>query len=64
KLDLTNWEAYPMNSPLNSSTTKVSKEELSIETSILKDESIINFDKELEKAMNQYDELLKELVDK
>ncbi|HFI0271534.1 TPA: hypothetical protein ACGO3Z_001142 [Streptococcus suis] len=53
-----------MNSPLNSSTTKVSKEELSIETSILKDESIINFDKELEKAMNQYDELLKELVDK
>ncbi|MCL4880941.1 MULTISPECIES: hypothetical protein [Streptococcus] len=50
--------------PLYSSTAKVSKEELSIETSILKDESIINFDKELEKAMNQHDELLKELVDK
>lgn len=40
-----------MNSPLNFSTAKFGKEELSIETSILKDESIMNFDKELEKAM-------------
>ena len=42
-----------MNSPLNISITEVSKEGLSIETSILKDGATINFDKEL----------LKELID-
>ena len=52
-----------MNSPLNISITEVSKEGLSIETSILKDGATINFDKELEKAKNKYEELLKELID-
>ncbi|MBV1943511.1 hypothetical protein JOA01_07965 [Streptococcus parasuis] len=52
-----------MNSPLNISITEVSKEGLSIETSILEDGATINFDKELEKAKNQYEELLKELID-
>lgn len=61
---LQNWEAYPMNFPLNSSATKLCKEELCVETSILKTEPTVDFDKELENAMNQYDELLKELVDK
>ena len=42
-----------MNSPLNISITEVSKEGLSIETSILKDGATINFDKELEKAKKQ-----------
>ena len=31
---------------------------------MIKAGQILSFDKELEKAMNQYDELLKELVDK
>ncbi|WP_367006944.1 hypothetical protein ABZ559_01140 [Streptococcus sp. ZY19097] len=53
-----------MNVPLSISTTKVCKEEPNVETSILKDEPTFDFDKELENAMNQYDELLKELVDK
>ncbi|HFI0394774.1 TPA: hypothetical protein ACGPA6_001923 [Streptococcus suis] len=53
-----------MNFPLNSSATKLCKEELCVETSILKTEPTVDFDKELENAMNQYDELLKELVDK
>ncbi|MFZ2531265.1 MAG: hypothetical protein WAX01_02645 [Streptococcus suis] len=52
-----------MNSPLNISITEVSKEGLSIETSILKDGATINFDKELKKAKNKYEELLKELID-
>lgn len=50
--------------PLNTSTTKVCKEEPNVETSILKAKPTIDFDIELKSAMNQYDELLKELVDK
>ncbi|MDY4033836.1 MAG: hypothetical protein SOY51_00625 [Streptococcus dysgalactiae] len=53
-----------MNVPLSISTTKVCKEEPNVETSILKAKSTVGFDKELENAMNQYDELLKELVDR
>ena len=41
---LQNWEAYPMNFPLNSSATKVYKEELYAETSILENEPTFNFD--------------------
>lgn len=37
---------------------------LEILSSIRKAEPTFDFDKELEKAMSQYDELLKELVDK
>ena len=51
-----------MNSPLNISITEVSKKGSSIETSILKDGATINFDKELKKAKNKYEELLKELM--
>lgn len=50
--------------PLNTSTTKVCKEEFNEETSILKSETTFDFDTELKSAMNQYDELLKELADK
>lgn len=53
-----------MNAPLSISTTKVCKEEPSVETSILKAGPTFDFDKELENARNQYDELLKELVDR
>ncbi|WP_238139079.1 hypothetical protein [Streptococcus suis] len=53
-----------MNAPLSISTTKVCKEEPNVETSILKAEPTVDFDKKLENAMNQYNELLKELVDK
>ncbi|MDG4525535.1 hypothetical protein NWE22_08625 [Streptococcus parasuis] len=53
-----------MNFTLNISTNQVFKGELNEETSILKTEPTFDFDKELETAMNQYDELLKELVDK
>ncbi|MFZ2570827.1 MAG: hypothetical protein WAX08_05125, partial [Streptococcus suis] len=48
---------------IRSSITEVSKEGLSIETSILKDGATINFDKELEKAKSQYEEVLKDLID-
>ncbi|HFI0171997.1 TPA: hypothetical protein ACGORP_002129 [Streptococcus suis] len=50
--------------PLNTSTKQVFKGKLNVETSILKDEPTVDFDKKLENAMNQYNELLKELVDK
>lgn len=53
-----------MNFPLNISTKQVFKGELNEETSILKAEPTFDFDKELENARNQYDELLKELVDR
>lgn len=53
-----------MNVPLSISTTKVYKEDSSVETSILKAETTFDFDTELKSAMNQYDELLKELADK
>lgn len=53
-----------MNFPLNISTTKVCKEDSSIESSILKSEPTFDFDKELKSAMDQYNGLLKELMDK
>ncbi|HFI0635499.1 TPA: hypothetical protein ACGO2X_002078 [Streptococcus suis] len=49
---------------MNITTTKVCKEELSAESSILKAEPTFDFDIELKSAINQYNELLKELVDK
>ena len=53
-----------MNFPLNISTKRIFKGELNEETSILKADPTFDFDKELENARNQYDELLKELVDR
>ncbi|HFU4012718.1 TPA: hypothetical protein ACGO3F_001752 [Streptococcus suis] len=53
-----------MNVPLSISTTKVCKEEPNVETSILKAGPTFDFDIELKSAMNQYDELLKELADR
>lgn len=53
-----------MNFPLNISTKRIFKGELNEETSILKAEPTFDFDKELENARNQHDELLKELVDR
>lgn len=50
--------------PLNTSTTKVCKEEPNVETSILKAKPTVDFDKELKSAMDQYNGLLKELMDK
>ncbi|MFH6637096.1 hypothetical protein QE557_10525 [Streptococcus suis] len=52
-----------MNVPLSISTTKVCKEEPNVEASLLKTEPTFEFDKELENARNQYNELLNELVD-
>ncbi|WP_449460075.1 hypothetical protein [Streptococcus suis] len=53
-----------MNFPLKNSTMQVCKEDSSVETIILKAETTFDFDTELKSAMNQYDELLKELADK
>ncbi|HFI0695807.1 TPA: hypothetical protein ACGO4F_001919 [Streptococcus suis] len=53
-----------MNVPLSISTKQVFKGKLNEETSILKTGPTFDFDIELKSAMNQYDELLKELVDK
>ena len=53
-----------MNFPLNIRTKRIFKWELNEETSILKAEPTFDFGTELKSAMNQYDELLKELADK
>ncbi|WP_257211792.1 hypothetical protein [Streptococcus suis] len=53
-----------MNFRLNISTKQVFKGGLNEETSILKAEPTFDFDIELKSAMNQYDELLKELADR
>ncbi|MDW8682236.1 hypothetical protein Q7W17_09035 [Streptococcus suis] len=53
-----------MNFPLNITTKQVFKGELNEETSILKAGPTFDFDIELKSAMNQYDELLKELANR
>ncbi|HFI0354242.1 TPA: hypothetical protein ACGOV8_001485 [Streptococcus suis] len=49
---------------MNYSIQQACKEDSSMETSIPKSEPTFDFDIEFKSAMNQYDELLKELVDK
>ncbi|WP_244228926.1 hypothetical protein [Streptococcus suis] len=49
---------------MNNSIKQVCIEDSNVETSILKAEPTFEFDKELESAMDQYNGLLKELVDK